>query len=237
MCSGFETAGPQIPRCRKDVVRRKGQVLDARSELFCDEVPGQRAAIFGAVHGDAELPGLVFDDLAADHPGRIDNIDHRRFACFEDRRVEQQPGQHFLIGNRLGDMVDTQKAGRRRVLLSSSRPAEVDLPEATEIALVVDEIEQPAADAANGRNSTSPSDRLKEGFPTKRHRPRHTPCGIVDQQPHRIGRRAVHRVGCVGKADASVFMTNTDVTLLVEIDLSWFDAAVRRKPKGVQQMR
>lgn len=88
---GFQRFG-----CLEDIVGPEGQVLPARSEFLGKEVTGKRAPVFRAVHRDAQRTGVVFNDLAAHYPGWIDDIHHRRFLCFEYRRVEQKPGQHLV---------------------------------------------------------------------------------------------------------------------------------------------
>ncbi len=83
-------------------------------EFLGNEMPRQGAAILRSVHGNAQRAGLVFDDLAADHPGWIDDIDHRGLPRVENGRIEQKPGEHFIVADRLGDVINAQKACRRR---------------------------------------------------------------------------------------------------------------------------
>src|SRR5262249_12819904 len=69
----------------------------------------------------------------------------------EERGVEQKPGEHLLVLHRLRDMVEGDEP-RLRAAVGPWRRVKVDLPMAAEVSLVVDEIEEAAAEPAHGRN-------------------------------------------------------------------------------------
>src|SRR5262245_2610888 len=106
-------------------------------------------AAFGAVEREAQTAAVAFDDLAAHQPSRIDHVDHGRFPGAENRDIEQQPGEHFLVAHRLRHMVDRGEAG---AALLSADGLELDFPDSSELALAVDEVDDAPAYAADRRD-------------------------------------------------------------------------------------
>ena len=68
-----------------------------------------------------------------------------RLRQVEQRGVEQQPGQHLLVVHRLRDVVDDGQAGVALAAVLAGR-LELDVPDAAELALGIDEVEQAAAE-------------------------------------------------------------------------------------------
>ena len=80
-------------------------MLHAGAEKLAHETRRAGARALGAVqHQPQPASRLVkpaFDHLALHNPARIENGLARRLARVKQRGIEQEPGEHVLIGHRL----------------------------------------------------------------------------------------------------------------------------------------
>src|SRR5215203_3202449 len=102
----------------------------------------------GSVEDEAQRSVLSLDSLALHDAARVDDVLHRRLRDLEERVVEEKPGEHLLVAHGLREMIDGNKPGigGLRALGRIGR-FEVDVPQAVEAALAVDEIEEASAHA------------------------------------------------------------------------------------------
>lgn len=85
----LETVSAQGSGSSENVLRPKGEVLNAGAERLGDEMPRERAAVLRAIEGDPQASRTVLEHLAAHHARWIGDIHYRRFAGLEDHVVKK----------------------------------------------------------------------------------------------------------------------------------------------------
>jgi hypothetical protein len=120
---GFETVQARKPRRRNDVVGRKRQMLDARSEFFGNEMPASVRRFSAPFMVMRSVPVSFSTTWLRTTPAGSMISTIGVFCVSKIDGVEQQPGQHFIIGDRLGDMVDRAERPADAGFSSSARPA------------------------------------------------------------------------------------------------------------------
>ena len=103
----FFTVATMSPVAKRDV-------LHAGAEIMREEARRQRLLALRGVERDAQAPVRGLHHLAAHDAARIDDVKLRRLGDVEQRIVEQEPGQHFLVMHRLRNVVDRRSGPRRR---------------------------------------------------------------------------------------------------------------------------
>ena len=109
----LEAVFAQPPRGREDIVRRKRDVLHARTHESLQESRRQRLRRCRAIERDTKVAVRRLDGLAIHQPEWICDLDLRRLGHLEQRQVVQQPREHLLVLHGLRHIVDAQSARHR----------------------------------------------------------------------------------------------------------------------------
>jgi len=122
-------------------------VLDAGARIVRQEARRQRALALRGVERDAQRAVGGLDHLLRTMPPGSMTSSCGVLVTSRQCAVEQEPGQHFFVLHRLGDVVDRGEASAA-VAGRAFRRHEIDVPQARQIARRIDEIEQAAAEPA-----------------------------------------------------------------------------------------
>ena len=145
------------------------------------------------------LPSGRLDDLTLHQSAGIGDVLHRDLLEVQQRRVKQQPGEHFLVVHGLRDMVD----GRKSRCIGAVVPGllELDVPHPTKIALLIQEVEEASAHAAHRRDiELARADGLAEWLVQQQRCPFEGRRSILDLEPESAHSRPVRDVEGVGKS-------------------------------------
>ena len=194
----------------------KARCWTAEPNELGDEVAGEGPGVLGAVERQAQGAVGVLDRLAADHARGVDDVDGRRLREAEDRGVEERPGQHLVVGHRLGEVVDGEEAGvgDRDVVVGGN---ELGLPDPCERRALVEEVHDRAADAADRRDGElARADAALEGLGAEGGGALDGGGGVPDAEADVADADAVGQVGGVGEALALGVDDEVDAALAVE---------------------